>query len=237
KPYHCLIYLNPQDKMLDLDKQKIKCYVTFKEELISLGNKNYQVIDKGNEHLFIKGSIGTTELFKFKNDFFKTITLKNGIQNWVDIEREYYHQLKEIVKNDSLVEQKYEQVKMLNDELEQIKKLFEKYLDEKVNTSINNKTITDIKEILKVSRWKFNKDLDDYKLEFSKDDYTELEEENAKKKGLFYGEIANQVHDKKINEVTLILNFNYTSLIDTYLNERELSFFEHIQIRGKVNGS
>lgn len=72
------------------------------------------------------------KIFQFKNYFFKIINVKNS-QNWVDIENEYYRELKTIVKSPSInIEEKKQKVIVLNEEFEQVKKLLEKYLIEKV---------------------------------------------------------------------------------------------------------
>lgn len=234
KDYEDLIYLKPQPKMDTLNKEVISCYNTFKEQLINSGNKIYQVIDKGEECLYIKGNRETVELFKFNNKFFKTITLKNGIQNWVDIEKEYYYQLKGIIKKGSSIEDKNELVKKLNDEFEQIKNLFEKYLKENVELQISNKIIIpEINEVFKILNWQpFLKNIEEYPNE----DRKALEIENQKKKGLIYGEILNNIYEGKIKESTLVLNFNYTNLIETYLKNDKLdSLFIHVQIHGKID--
>lgn len=82
----------------------------------------------------------TIIIFEFKSDFFKIINKKNS-QNWVDIENEYYYQLKKIIKSESLDTSKSKefwsneqriQVEKLNNDFEQVKNLLEKYLVEKV---------------------------------------------------------------------------------------------------------
>ena len=73
-----------------------------------------------------------SRFLSLKNNFFKLINNKNS-QNWVDIENEYYKQLKTIVKLGSLNSiEKKEQIITLNTEFEQVKNLLEKYLKEKV---------------------------------------------------------------------------------------------------------
>ncbi|MDI1305231.1 MAG: AbiH family protein [bacterium] len=68
----------------------------------------------------------------FKNSFFKIIC-DNSIENWVDIENEYYTKLKIIVKLASLSnKEKKRQAIILNQEFEQVKNLLERYLKEKV---------------------------------------------------------------------------------------------------------
>ena len=170
----------------------------------------------------------------FINKFFENITVKNGIQNWVDIEKEYYYQLKDIVKNEISLNDKTELVQTLNNEFDEVKELFEKYLKENVELQISNKImISEIHEVFKILNWQPSlKNIEEYPNE----DREALEVENKKKKGLVYGEILNNIYDGKIKEGTLVLNFNYTSLIKTYLkNDRLDSLFTHIQIHGNIN--
>lgn len=60
----------------------------------------------------------------FKNKFLEIINKKRQIQNWVDIENEYYLLLKESFKNDKC---QYE-ISQLNSDFTHIQKLLEKYL-------------------------------------------------------------------------------------------------------------
>ena len=79
----------------------------------------------------------------YKNSFFKAINQKN-IQNWVDIENEYYRQLKKIINSKCLDVSKSEEfweneqsikVQKLNTEFEEIKRIFEEYLIEKIENN------------------------------------------------------------------------------------------------------
>lgn len=67
----------------------------------------------------------------FENKFLKTISEKKSLQNWVDIENEYYIELKKILTRDSLPrisKSKIESVNELNANFEEIKELLEDYL-------------------------------------------------------------------------------------------------------------
>ncbi len=80
------------------------------------------------------GASSYITIFKFKNDFFKKINTTHSLQNWVDIENEYYKNLKEIAKSSSLeIQEKKKRVGKLNKEFEQVKNLLEKYLTKAVN--------------------------------------------------------------------------------------------------------
>ncbi|PQJ76728.1 AbiH family protein [Polaribacter glomeratus] len=98
-------------------------------------------------------------IFKFKNDFFKIINLKNSIEDWVDIENEYYLQLKRIAKlkfgNFTEEETKKEtrkKILKLNIEFESVKILLKNYLIGKVNQIYDFTQIEESKELTKIFR-------------------------------------------------------------------------------------
>src|SRR5690606_14181832 len=76
---------------------------------------------------------GEILIFNFKSNFFKEINIHNSINNWVDIENLYYDKLKEITKATGDFKEKKERALKLNLEFEQVKKLFEEYLNTKIN--------------------------------------------------------------------------------------------------------
>ncbi|MGM5631040.1 AbiH family protein [Apibacter raozihei] len=63
---------------------------------------------------------------EYKNRFLKHITEKQYIQNWVDIENEYYKLLKDIMSE----KEKYYSISELNSDFEKIKNELENYLNE-----------------------------------------------------------------------------------------------------------
>jgi hypothetical protein len=65
-------------------------------------------------------------ILKFKNIFFSIINEKLNLENWVDIENEYYNELKKILNNNF---KKYDTIQDLNLDFENIKILLEEYLD------------------------------------------------------------------------------------------------------------
>lgn len=67
--------------------------------------------------------------FNFKNKFLEQITEKQYIQNWVDIENEYYQLLKDIMTE----KEKFYSISELNSDFEKIKNELEKYLTEEQN--------------------------------------------------------------------------------------------------------
>jgi hypothetical protein len=164
-------------------------------------------------------------VIEFKNSFFEVISEKQSIQNWVDIENEYYSKLKVIAKLGSLtLKSKKEQVLLLNKEFEQVKRILEKYLNNRIIESGNK--ITFISDLFKV-----NKGTESYFLEFPYEDSKELEKDYI------------DFNSEKVKEiVTCFLNFNYTGTIDRYINlakeyknERVFGVVENVQIHGRLN--
>lgn len=193
-----------------------------------------------------KSKSDNTRIFEFRNEFFRIITLKR-VENWVDIESEYYYQLKKITKSVKLesrksdedwLKEKNQKIKILNDEFEQIKLLFEKYLKEKVEPEIGNIIDQEILYNLKISGWKDEEQLQKYLQEFPKDRETQkhLIEENNNKWEFSESEIILEIKKgNKIKRQTVFLNFNYTSVIEKYLKEHSLNTFQQIQIHGKID--
>lgn len=161
---------------------------------------------------------GAVNVVKFKNIFLKEISKQIGIQNWIDIENEYYRQLKKIINSKCLDisksieywenEQKI-QVEKLNKEFEDVKLIFEKYLYEKVekvfNLSIIEKYISQHKTIYNALRpiSLYNSPSTVLK-EFSrKEDVDEIKE-------FFNFEKENETSKNNI----MFVNFNYTNTIE-----------------------
>lgn len=72
------------------------------------------------------------KIFEFKNSFFKQICAKN-LENWVDIENEYYKALITVAKNPNATnDEKIAKVKILNKEFDLIKRLLYNYLEREV---------------------------------------------------------------------------------------------------------
>src|SRR5690606_12520167 len=108
-----------------------------------------------------------------------------------------------------------------------------------VDTKISsNFIIKGVFELLNVSEYRQQDEISKIVQEFPQEDRKNVKEENDKKKGLLYSDILKGIYQGKIKENTLLLNFNYTKLIDTYLYYNHLdSLLAHIQIHGKVGDS
>ncbi len=159
---------------------------------------------------------GKINLLEFKNNFFSIINNKNS-ENWVDIENEYYYQLKKIILKESLdisitkeywsKEQK-KQVEKLNEEFEEVKQLLEKYLIEKVEKKYLLSENVDVEmcrtyDILKPISIFSNEDkiLKEFIFE---EDIKEIQDHFENEK---FKEIINNIH---------FVNFNFTKLTNIY---------------------
>ena len=105
----------------------------FHEKLLYSKINNYndfkESVDKFTKEMESLNSYGEGQAHQFKNIFFKELNKTQSIQNWVDVENEYYKALKKICKADKLeVRQKREEVLKLHKEFEQVKQLLERYL-------------------------------------------------------------------------------------------------------------
>lgn len=194
------------------------------EEFLAIENINdfkelYQFIVRNSQNR----QDGVFEI-NFANKFFKIICDKST-ENWVDIENLYYNILKSIADG-SYIKYDYPYgIQQLNNEFEQVKVLLETYLQEKVE---DTNVIPDVFNLFKIERT-FNK----YRLEFSKDDYKELEE--------FYNEYHLDLEEGK-NVLNYCLNFNYTRTIDSYIKKtkdykeyRDFGVFTNLQIHGRLS--
>ena len=160
----------------------------------------------------------------FKNSFFKIIC-DNSIENWVDIENEYYTKLKIIVKLASLSnKEKKRQAIILNQEFEQVKNLLERYLKEKVEeeydfTLYRDNPIIDIF----LPELSFLFDEKQYLKEFQYGDQLYVKEFLEKSK-------------ENYNLITHFLNFNYTKVVEQYFvgfaYQKQINY-----IHGKLNDS
>lgn len=176
-------------------------------------------LEYGNN--FLNGKYPRAHILNYKNVFFRLINQKS-IQNWVDIENEYYKQLKGIVNlkhENSLVDEdefeisRKEKIFRLNKEFEQVKKLLEKYLVEKVVNKFDfikgqNPDRIKIWDVLKPISFLSNEN-NILKEFIDTEDVKEIKEhfDNEKKE-----ELVNQLY---------FLNFNYTSLASVYCEALE----------------
>jgi len=231
-------------------KIKVRIGMNYEDDFLSVpsglgtwysthGNTNYQDL------LLNLKKVGIRMIFK--NSFLEIITQKKNLQDWVDIEEEYYQQIKNIVKNYS---QNYKNINgkgitKLNEEFENIKQELEKYL-----TNVANNTKNKIDKIYDIFYENF--ELKDFPskiknllLEFTSDTLFRNERYYSKLREDFFLEIKHKFkientdvtkehvkeylkncydnnNDYYLNKFypqnTLIVTFNYTNTISFYSN-------------------
>lgn len=151
-----------------------------------------------------------------QNSFFQIINNLHHIQNWVDIENEYYRLLKGCLIKDANSE-----VQKLNHEFEEVKKLLEEYLKTRVCDSIDflnsNGKIFQFTELFDVKKSFLYED--DYLKEFSNKFHNKIKEFNKPlkkyKDGTSY-DITALMKSNGISVKNLFLTFNYTPALTGY---------------------
>jgi len=227
------------------DYWEMVCYtkgtkiIKYNDDLVSLNCEfggsykivEYDLIDNIKEYVVLKGFINRNTTYghgkfviEFKNSFFKIIC-DNSIENWVDIENEYYQKLKIIVKLASLSnKEKKTQAIILNKEFEDVKNLLEKYLKEKIEKQYDFNLYRDnpINDIL-LPELNFLFDKKEYLKEFQYVDQ-------------FYVKEFLQKSKENYNLITHFLSFNYTKVVEQYFigfaYQKQINY-----IHGKLNDS
>lgn len=158
-------------------------------------------------------------IFEFRNSFFRRLSRISGLQTWVDIEREYYINLKEIVNiQDSALRE--DKILKLNEDFKQIKTLLNEYLKREMgvvnfNIDLSKGPHSEMFEILKPFIYLDNPvnktDLEGFKLEFS-----DVNEKN----------VIGNYHslDSPTIFSTYYLSFNYTPTLKKYVEQLNRNF-------------
>lgn len=202
----------------------------------------------------------------YENEFLKLISEKNNLQNWVDIENEYYQQLKDSLKPNILDLDFKQDILDFNTDFEEIKNLLIHYLN-KIDKNIDIKqtiskniissfSIKDflskfqkeiinriIKNCLSLNDSTLSKESRIFVLKLN-EIYSSLQkikfvEQNFGKIGKTKNEI---LHSLPLE--SLILNFNYTESAKPYINEFNQKYnkfvdynISEIHIHGALNNS
>lgn len=146
----------------------------------------------------------------FKNKFLEQITEKQYIQNWVDIENEYYQLLKDIMTE----KEKYYSISELNSDFEKIKNELEKYLTEE-QKKFDRTRHEDL--IISISKKIHSNFIVDDFIQKTKYSFSE------------YSKIPNEI---------LFLNFNYTNTDSLYHKIKYTNpniIIKSIHIHGTLN--
>ncbi|GAB6013562.1 AbiH family protein [Viscerimonas tarda] len=188
----------------------------------------------------------------FKNQLLKLITEKTSLQNWVDIEEEYFTQLKNTIDNQTILSNGTYTIEKLNRDFDEIKIELEKYLTEEINEArLDNFDLKNIGQCFNIA------DFTSYGISALREEYLpETEEEKIKynrqfdsylsriKSGLdIYTSCKTSIYPNR----TLFLNYNYTDLpkrmiecIHTnawQLDDWAKNAFDYIFIHGQLNNS
>lgn len=128
------------DECHNLDLNKTSHYLTFDDELVNIKQKHNAIYNL--KDILAKGGLKEARHYlknmydyRIKGDFFQKLLHINSIENWVDVENEYYKTLVEHLdkckKQDNIND-----LKVLNNNFEGIKKLLCKHLSNEMNKSI-----------------------------------------------------------------------------------------------------
>lgn len=229
--------------MFDQNESNFESFLDVEKSVIKYSNIQGFYFDTENKEL--RPSNSHVKLFSFKNGFFKRINLKNS-KNWVDIENEYYQQLKKIVKENDDVDKRKKEVKKLHEEFDDVKRLLEMYLDKNVNEIFLEPHLNNFKLNHKLYEH-FNigfisgSELINNMSEFPKDDEEGILQVNSLIKGCSFGEDVKKVlRENNITITNLFLNFNYTNTIDKYNFSDNYNFYgesKFINIHGELNST
>lgn len=180
--------------------------------------------------------------FGFANKFFELITVRNA-ENWVDIENIYYVVLTSILKKESMYNY-IGDVKELNEQFEEVKKLLEFYLVGTIENGYNfEDPENELSDIAGLFEYKFKrlKDPDNIDHPF----FLEFPPEFRSKLIDFDTMFSITSHNSSYLYENLFLDFNYTSTISSYLSKlnnqrfrrKNFGISNQIQIHGKLGDS
>tara|TARA_B100000678_G_scaffold227176_1_gene195016 strand:+ start:9935 stop:11215 length:1281 start_codon:yes stop_codon:yes gene_type:complete len=246
-----LIFINPEFyRLLNYGNNEVTSFSTFKSSVEDYF-REYSVtgIDSRDVLDFLKGKSSSLrgvdeynrkpfELVSFNNDLWRILNRHHEINNWVDIEQFYYDTLVSITKGNVQFREYKGNVIKLNKEFQQIKSLFEAYLNrvlEKYDWSAVSNS-DDVVQFFNLNESTFA-DLD-FLNEFSISYQDKLRiEKFANLPDLSVSQLDKSYIAKKYEN--LLLDFNYTPtsfLYEKALNENYYSApTKTIKIHGELN--
>ncbi len=184
----------------------------------------------------LKEFISTHGSINVKNKFLETISEK-AHSSWVDIETEYFNELKNILQGQS-----EKTIEKLNNDFEEIKLELQKYLTSQLeNFELTPFKLANISEQFNLLDFT-SKGVDEFEKEYKSkigEDLFLLKKESIKQGDYFY------CNTDTFPQNLLFLNFNYTpfipALIETFqkshwpLNDWRKSKMEYLYIHGELN--
>jgi hypothetical protein len=243
--YKKLVYIDENYHRILNYKKQAEGFKDFEENLISYQNEYSNELEGyNNSTLKLRNSIKI--VFKFENNFFENINKKQSIENWVDIENEYYLELKKITKlkfgnyqGEELQKARKKKLLKLNEEFSDVKELLRIYLLSKVNNAYDfnsSKPIGEFQSLLNIfnsnnffqNYKEYDGEVDKYSFEFSS-----IEDKNEILK------IKEDLRGSRelISFNTLLLDFNYTRTGKFYNNFLSDLISENsiVKIHGDLN--
>ena len=121
---------------------------SFDNEFLSI-NANFSYSENYSNYKLFKDrlKISNTQI-KFKNRFLEIISERSSLNNWVDIEEEYFQQARDIIQNKSQYysdDKDKKAIENLNEDFDKIKQELDKYLqDESIKKILINKSLKEI---------------------------------------------------------------------------------------------
>ena len=218
--YKEILLINESYSRIFNHHKKTENYKDFQENLVSYQNEYSNEIEPYSGQLKLRKK--NTIIFKFNNDFFHEINLKFSIENWVDIENEYYLQLKKKIRlkfgnhqDEELQKVRMLEVVKLNKEFEALKNLFEEYLLESVNKVFDFNKIDSVKEWSNIE--KTLKPTILVKGPYLKEQVLALSKEFSRKEDKeIIRRYNDDVNNKPLIFKSFILSFNYTPTVHSY---------------------
>lgn len=202
----------------------VNSYINFKEfiDKYATGFNPYQYSDKN------------ACVLTFRNCFFESIC-NQSIENWVDVENEYYKELNECLKS----KDKFKIIN-LNNQFEQVKSLLEKYLIEKVEKDyiFSKEMVEDFIDIFGNNNYS-GLTLDRFFMELSKKAENYLINEhkeivNSRRRDKTFNNSLVDIGKHKLNINNHFLSFNYTSTVFEYIKQLNLTPLNINEIHGRL---
>lgn len=173
---------------------------------------------------------------EFYNSFFETICGKRHIQNWVDIENEYFTILKDCLLPES--DRKFKMsVIDLNEDFNHVRILFERYLEENICNKYKFSPVASLNRFFNIS----SRGYEDFLKEFHFEEKVEFDEfktyvQNIKD----HHKSPKVLKRQELSMQNLFLNFNYTPTVDSYIQNFQSDYYDYygdsfqVQIHGKI---
>ncbi|PWL39762.1 hypothetical protein DKG77_02725 [Flagellimonas aquimarina] len=254
-----MVYVNPEfDRVLTINS--IKSFKDFLKNLEEYCQEYSYNLNEENLVAKNKESFGK-EIFKFNNLFFKELNIKS-LENWVDIENEYFIQLKTISKRKIVSysgsrekaeknqeKKNKEAINKLNKEFEEVKKLLKFYLTKSTCDKYEflNGRISNFQNLLRyfeVRSQNLNNSNQNREFlnEFPLADHSNIIEFDTE---LRQAELIGQAHKflANSNKKTVFLNFNYTDSLYPYIEIMKTQNYgyylppEEIPIHGRLKNT